>query len=182
MSRSRGPSGGAASRNSGKNGKKLPYGHFTGLAENAIEVRLKGDSTALTRFVMTLQNKRIPLRGLTMGRDDEGLRLTLLLEGEEEPARRYVTLLSGLEDVRGIEVTQDTLQVALVKLSGETSEETWRESAERHGVQAHESGGTVVASGAPEAMEEWISALDSEGSVEEAIRLGPAARPGNGGD
>lgn len=117
-----------------------------------------------------------------MGRDDEGLRLTLLLEGEEEPARRYVTLLSGLEDVRGIEVTQDTLQVALVKLSGETSEETWRESAERHGVRAHESGGTVVASGAPEAMEEWISALDSEGSVEEAIRLGPAARPGNGGD
>ena len=50
MSRSRGPSGGAAS------GKKLPYGHLTGAAENAVEARLKGDSTALTRFVMVLQN------------------------------------------------------------------------------------------------------------------------------
>ena len=170
MSRSRGPSGGAAS------GKKLPYGHLTGAAENAVEARLKGDSTALTRFVMVLQNKRIPLRGLTLGRDGEGLRVTLLLEGEEDNARRYTTLLSGLEDVKQIEATKNTLQVALVKLSGE---EDWRGSAQAYGVQAHESGGTIVASGEPEAVEEWIASLDS---VEEAIRLGPAARPGNGGD
>lgn len=117
-----------------------------------------------------------------MGRDEEGLRLTLLLEGEEEPARRYVTLLSGLEDVRGIEVTQDTLQVTLVSLAGETSEEAWRESVGRHGVQAHESGDTLVASGPPEAVEEWLAELDSAGQLEEAIRLGPAARPGNGGE
>jgi hypothetical protein len=162
--------------------KKLPYGFLTGSAENAIEVRLKGDSTALTRFVMTLQNKRIPLRGLTIGRDDKGLRLTLLLEGEEEPARRYVTLLSGLEDVRGIEVTQDILQVALVRLAGGMSEEEWRESAGRHGVKAHDSGSTLVASGVPEAVEEWLAELDSAGYLEEAIRLGPAARPSNGGD
>ena len=170
MSRSRGPSGGAAS------GKKLPYGHLTGAAENAVEARLKGDSTALTRFVMTLQNKRIPLRSLTLGRDGEGLRVTLLLEGEEDNARRYTTLLSGLEDVRQIEATKNTIQVALVKLSGE---EDWRGSAQACGVQAHESEDTVVASGEPEAVEEWIAGLDC---VEEAIRLGPAARPGNGGD
>ena len=175
MSRSGGPSGGAAS---GKSGQKLPYGFLTGSAENAVEVRLKGNSTAFTRFVMTLQNKRVPLRGLTLGRDEEGLRLTLLLEGEEEPARRYTTLLSGLEDVRQIEATQDILQVVLVKFAGGASEEDWLGSAQRHGVQAHESGGTVVASGAPEAVEAWLAGLDS---VEEAIRLGPAARPGNGG-
>lgn len=179
MSRSRSSSGGSGSGNSGQ---KLPYGFLTGSAENAIEVRLKGDSTALTRFVMTLQNKRIPLRGLTMGRDGEGLRLTLLMEGEEEPARRYVTLLSGLEDVRGIEVTQYILQVTLVKVTGGISEEEWRESASRHGVQAHESGDTLVASGAPEAVEAWLAELDSAGYLEEAIRLGPAAQPGNGGD
>lgn len=176
MSRARGPSGGAAS---GKSGKRLPYGFFTGSAENAVEVRLKGNSTALTRFVMTLQNKRIPLRGLTLGRDGTGLRLTLLLEGEEEPARRYTTLLSGLEDVRQIEVTQDILQVVLLKFAGGASEEDWLDSARAHGVQAHESGGTVVASGEPEAVEEWLDGLEG---VEEAIRLGPAARPGNGGD
>ena len=170
MSRSRGPSGGAAS------GKKLPYGFLTGAAENAVEVRLKGDSTALTRFVMTLQNKRIPIRGLTLGRDGEGLRVTLLLEGEEDNARRYTTLLSGLEDVKQVETTKNTIQVALVKLS---SEEDWRGSAQAYGVQAHESGGTIVASGEPEAVEEWIAGLNY---VEEAIRLGPAARPGNGGD
>jgi hypothetical protein len=177
VSRSRGPSGGAASGKSPDT--KLPYGLFTGSAENAIEVRLKGNSTALTRFVMTLQNKRIPLRGLTLGRDEEGLRLTLLLEGEEESARRYTTLLAGLEDVRGIEATKDTLQVALVKFSGETNEQGWRESAREHSVQTHESGGTVVASGTPEKVEEWLAELDG---VEEAIRLGPAARPGDGGD
>ena len=124
---------------------------------------------------MVLQNKRIPIRGLTLGRDGEGLRVTLLLEGEEDSARRYTTLLSGLEDVKQIEATKNTIQVALVKLSGE---EDWRGSAEQNGVQAHESGGTIVASGEPEAVEEWITSL---GSVEEAIRLGPAARPGNGG-
>lgn len=172
MSRAGGPSGGAAS------GKKLPYGFLTGAAEHSIEVRLKGDSTALTRFVMTLQNKRVPLRGLTLGRDDEGLRVTLLLEGEEEPARRYVTLLSGLEDVREIEVTKNTLQVVLVEFSQEAGD-GWRESAERYGVRAHESGGTVVASGEPEKVEEWLAGQDG---VVEAIRLGPAARPGNGGD
>ncbi|WP_047865928.1 hypothetical protein [Rubrobacter aplysinae] len=180
MSRSRGPSGGAASgKNTGNSGQKLPYGFLTGSADNAVEVRLKGDSTALTRFVMTLQNKRMPLRGLTMGRDGEGIRLTLLVEGDEESARRYTTLLSGLEDVRGIEATKDTLQVVLVKFSPGTTEDRWRESAERHGVRAHESGGTIVASGQPESVEEWLGGLDG---IEEAIRLGPTARPGNGGE
>ena len=175
MSRGRGQSGGSGSGNSGQ---KLPYGLLTGSAENAVEVRLKGDATALTRFVMTLQNKRLPLRSLTLGRDDEGLRLTLLLEGEEDAARRYATLLSGLEDVQGIETTKDTLQVVLVRLDAEAPAD-WRESAERCGVQAHESGGTVVASGEPETVEQWLAGLDG---VEEAIRLGPTARPGNGGD
>jgi hypothetical protein len=42
-------------------------------------------------------------------------------------------------------------------------------------VAAHESGGTVVASGEPEKVERFLASL-GEG-VEDTVRLGPVARP-----
>ena len=55
---------------------------------------------ALNRLMMTLQNKRMPVAGFTVGRDGDGMRATLLLDCPPETARRYTALLSALEDVR----------------------------------------------------------------------------------
>ena len=66
-----------------------------------------------------------------------------------------------------------TIEVALL----ETSVGGWRESAARAGIEAHEEGDTVVASGDPERMEAWLGSLE----VEDIVRLGPVARPGDGG-
>ena len=142
-------------------------------ALNPIELRLSGGMLALNRLIMTFQNKRMPVAGLTVGRDGEGMRATIVLDCPPETARRYAALLSGLEDVEGIELSGDTIEVALL----ETKVEGWRESAARAGIEAHEEGGTVVASGDPERMEAWLGSLE----VEDIVRLGPVARPGDGG-
>ncbi len=142
---------------------------------NTLEVRFTGGMLALNRFLMTLQNKRMPVAGFTLGRDGEGMRATILLDCAPEMARRYTMLLSNLEDVQEVTPADDSLEVALLKTSGE-----WKESAERNGVQAHESNGTIVASGSPEELENWLSELGDE--VEDIVRLGPLVRPGNGGD
>ncbi|MBA2443045.1 MAG: hypothetical protein H0V53_11670 [Rubrobacter sp.] len=149
-------------------------GAFTGTAANAVEVSISGGILSLNRFLMTLQNKRMPLKGFTLGRDREGLRATVLLDCPEEDARRYTTVLAGLEDVKNTEAANDALEVVLLKVSGVG----WKES-EAAGVSAHESGGTVVASGRPADVAAWISGLED---VEDIVRLGPVARPGNGGD
>src|SRR5829696_7088184 len=140
-----------------------PNTHATAL--NPIELRLDGGMLALNRLIMTFQNKRMPVAGLTVGRDGEGMRATILLDCPPETARRYAALLSGLEDV----------EVALLR----TSSGAWRESASRAGVEAHEESGTVVAAGEPEKVEAWIGSLGDE--VEDLVRLGPVARPGDGG-
>ena len=116
-------------------------------ALNPIELRLSGGMMALNRLIMTFQNKRMPVAGLTVGRDGGGMRATILLDCP--------------------------LEVALLK----TSSEDWRESAARAGVEAHEEGGTVVTSGDPEKLEEWLGSLEAE----DIVRLGPVARPGDGG-
>ena len=67
------------------------------------------------------------------------------------------------------------MEVALLKTSGEG----WRGPATREGVEAHMEGGTVVASGEPEKVEAWLGSIADE--VEDIVRLGPVARPGNGG-
>ena len=103
------------------------------------------------------------------------MRATILLDCPPETARRYAALLAGLEDVEGIEVPEGTLEVALLK----TSSDDWRESAARAVVEAHEEGGTVVASGDPESVEAWLDSLGDK--VEDIVRLGPVARPGDGG-
>jgi hypothetical protein len=139
-------------------------------ALNPIELRLSGGLLALNRLIMTFQNKRMPVAGFTVGRDGDALRATILLDCPPETARRYAALLSGLEDVEEIEVTDETMEVALLKTS------SWREPPP--GISAHEEGGTVVASGAPERMEAWLGSLE----VEDIVRLGPVARPGDGGE
>ena len=138
-------------------------------ALNLIEARVSGDLLALNRLIMTFLNKRMPVAGFTVGRDGGGMRAAILLDCTPETARRYAALLSGLEDVEEIEVTDETMEVALLKTS------SWREPPP--GISAHEEGGTVVASGAPERMEAWLGSLE----VEDIVRLGPVARPGDGG-
>jgi len=142
-------------------------------ALNPIEVRLSGSLLALNRLIMTFLNKRMPVAGFTVGRDAGGMRATILLDCPPETARRYAALLSSLEDVEEIELSEETVEVALLELS-----DGWRESASRVGITAHEAGGTVVASGDPEKMEAWLGTLE----VEDIVRLGPIARPGDGGE
>jgi hypothetical protein len=143
-------------------------------ALNPIELRLNGGMMALNRLIMTFQNKRMPVAGLSVGRDGGGMRATIVLDCPPETARRYAALLSGLEDVEGIEVPDETVEVALLK----TTTGGWRESAARAGVEAHEEEGTVVASGEPERVEAWLNSL---GDGVDIVRLGPVARPGDGG-
>ena len=147
----------------------------TDTALNPVEVRLTGGMLALNRFLMTLQNKRMPIASFTVGRDGDGMRATILLDCPPESARRYATLLSALEDVEEIEAAEETMEVALLKLRGEN----WRESAARAGIEAHKDGETVVASGEPLMLETWLSEMKDE--LEDVVRLGPMARPGDEG-
>jgi len=140
---------------------------------NPIELRLGGGLLALNRLVTTFLSKRMPVAGFTVGRDGDAMRATLVLECPPETARRYAALLSGLQDVEEIEICDGTVEVALLKTNGEG----WRESAAASGVEAHEEGGTVVASGDPERVEAWLGSL----GVEDIVRLGPVVRPGEGG-
>ena len=147
----------------------------TDTALNPVEVRLTGGMLALNRFLMTLQNKRMPIASFTVGRDGDGMRATILLDCPPESARRYATLLSALEDVEEIEAARGTVEVALLKVRGEN----WRESAARAGIEAHADGETVVASGEPEKLEAWLAGMKDE--LEDVVRLGPMARPGDEG-
>ena len=136
-----------------------------------IELRLSGGLLALNRLIMTFQNKRMPVAGFTVGRDGDAMRATVLLDCSPETARRYAALLSGLEDVEENELSRETVEVALLKTGGDG----WRAPAP--GVSAHQEGGTVVASGDPQRMEAWLGSLE----VDDIVRLGPVARPGDGG-
>jgi hypothetical protein len=147
-------------------------------ALNPIEARLGGDLLALNRLIMTFLSKRMPVAGFAVGRDGGGMRATILLDCPPETARRYAALLSSLEDVGGIEIADETVEVALVKV--ETSRRgvptaSWRESAARAGIEAHEEGGTVVASGEPKRMRDWLATLGDE--AQDMVRLGPVVRP-----
>lgn len=147
-----------------------------GTALNPIEVRLTGGIYALNRFLMTMQGKRMPVAGLTVGLDAEGaMRATVLLDCPPETARRYTALLSGLEDAQVVGAAEETVEIAVLKTGGDR----WREAASRAGVAAHEDGGVVVASGEHEKVESWLASV--KGEIEDVVRLGPVARPGNGG-
>ena len=146
------------------------------LSLNTLEVRFTGGMLALNRFLMTLQNKRMPVAGFTLGRDADGMRATVLLDCPPEMARRYTMLLSNLEDVHEAVPAEKSLEVVLLRAKGEG----WKESAAKQGIEAHENDGTIVASGEPEALEGWLSNVKD--AVEDLVRLGPVARPGNGGN
>ena len=148
----------------------------TDTALNPVEVRLAGGMLALNRFLMTLQNKRMPIASFTVGRDRDGMRATILLDCPPDSARRYATLLSALEDVEVIEAAEGTMEVALLKAANDA----WRESAARAGIGVHEDGETLVASGEPLALEAWLA--ETKDSLEDVVRLGPLVRPGDGGD
>src|ERR687884_334301 len=114
---------------------------------------------ALNRLLMTLQNKRMPVAGFTLGRDRDGMRATILLDCPPESALRYTALISALEDVSEAGPAQ-TIEVALIEASGD-----WRTTAERVGVEVHEDDGTVVASGEPEKVEDFLTSLGVEDVV-----------------
>jgi hypothetical protein len=143
----------------------------TGVALNTIEVRFTGGMLALNRLLMTLQNKRMPVAGFTLGSDSDGMRATILLHCQPESALRYTALISALEDVREAGPAE-TIEIALIETSSD-----WRELSEQWGVEAHEDDGTVVASGEPEKVEAFLAVL----GVEDAVRVGPLARPEAGG-
>ena len=145
----------------------------TGVALNTIEVRFTGGMLALNRLLMTLQNKRMPVAGFALGSDRDGMRATILLECQPEPALRYTALISALEDVSEAGLA-GTIEMALVETSRD-----WRKPAQQSGIEAHEDDGTVVASGAPEKVDAFLAALGDE--VEDVVRLGPVARPQAGG-
>jgi hypothetical protein len=146
----------------------------TGIALNTVEVRFTGRMLALNRLLMTLQNKRMPVAGFNLGRDAEGMRATIMLDCPPESALRYTAIISALEDVTEAGPAP-TMEVALVETAAD-----WRQAAERAGVEAHEDGGTVVATGEPEKVDGFLAALGDD--VEDMVRMGPVARPdGQGG-
>ena len=144
----------------------------TGVATNTVEVRFTGGMLALNRLLMTLQNKRMPVAGFTLGRDGEGMRATILLDCPPEPALRYTALISALEDVSEAGPAP-TMEVALIETTSD-----WRTAAEGAGIQAHEDDGTVVATGEPERIDAFLASLGD--GIKDLVRLGTVARPGRG--
>jgi hypothetical protein len=145
----------------------------TRVALNTIEVRFTGGMLALNRLLMTLQNKRMPVAGFTLGSDSDGMRATILFDCPPESALRYTALILALEDVSEAGPAE-TMEMALIETSRD-----WREPAEQSGIEAHEYDGTVVASGEPEKVDAFLAALGDD--VEDVVRLGPVARPEAGG-
>lgn len=161
-------------------GRSAALGDRAGAKLMPVEMRLGGGMLGLNRLMMTFMNKRMPVVSFTAGRDgrrDGSFRVTVLLDCPEETARRYATLLAGLEDVEEVGASEETLEVALI----DGAPDLWREAAEKAGVRAHESeaGGTVVASGDPESVEAFLGSL-GDGTTD-IVRLGPVVRPGDGG-
>ncbi|MGI8651017.1 MAG: hypothetical protein ACR2KW_11675 [Rubrobacter sp.] len=67
-----------------------------------VEAKLATGIYALNRFMLTIQNKRMPVQNLEASmRDDETI-VSFTFDCPEENARRYTILLDGLEDVREI--------------------------------------------------------------------------------
>ncbi len=141
----------------------------TGVALNTVEVSFTGGMLALNRLLMTLQNKRMPVAGFTLGRDEDGMRATILLDCPPESAQRYTALISALEDVSEAGPSE-TIEIILVQ-----TREDWHAAAGQSGIEAHENGGMVVASGETERIDSFLASL-GEG-VDDVVRLGPVARP-----
>jgi hypothetical protein len=77
--------------------------------------------------------------------------------------------------VEEIGAVDEMVEVVLLKVGGDPP----YESARRAGVEVHGDGETLVASGEPERLKVWLAEITD--SVEDVVRLGPVARPGDGG-
>lgn len=71
----------------------------TGVASSTVRVRLAAGILALNRFMMTLQNKRMPVSDIRVDANAEGTSIELGFDCPEESARRYAVLLENMEDV-----------------------------------------------------------------------------------
>lgn len=71
----------------------------TGVASSTVRVRLAAGILALNRFMMTLQNKRMPVSDIKVDADAGGTSIELGFDCPEESARRYAVLLENMEDV-----------------------------------------------------------------------------------
>ena len=72
------------------------------MTTSKLEIRLAGGIYPLNRFLMTLQNKRVPASGIQVDGDSEASRIILTLDCPEETARRYTALFSSMEDVEEV--------------------------------------------------------------------------------
>ena len=71
----------------------------TGVASSTVRVRLAAGILALNRFMMTLQNKRMPVADIKVDADAGGTGIKIGFDCPEESARRYAVLLENMEDV-----------------------------------------------------------------------------------
>lgn len=79
-----------------------PAGSTGSISTFRLDIRLAGGIYALNRFLMTLQNKRVPATGIKIDGDIVASHITLVLDCPEETARRYTALFSSLEDVEEV--------------------------------------------------------------------------------
>jgi len=142
--------------------ERSPAGASTTTAPQRLEVRLAGGIYALNRFLMTLQNKRMPVAGLSVSGDPQGTRMSVLLDCPEETARRYATLLEGLEDVEEAEIEGRT--------AGHTDASTVSYDGRRFRSVENSEGGEV----GPETVFEYRQ----DGDVVRATYGGSAVRSG----
>ena len=77
----------------------------TGVASSSVKVRLAPGILALNRFMMTLQNKRMPVADIKVDAGAAGTGIELGLDCPEESARRYAVLLENMEDVEELHFT-----------------------------------------------------------------------------
>ncbi len=69
------------------------------MAQSTVRVRLAPGILALNRFMMTLQNKRMPVADIKVDATARGTGIEIGFDCPEESARRYAVLLENMEDV-----------------------------------------------------------------------------------
>jgi hypothetical protein len=74
----------------------------TGAASSTVGVSLAPGILALNRFMMTLQNKRMPVADIRVDATARGTNIELGFDCPEESARRYAVLLENMEDVENL--------------------------------------------------------------------------------
>ncbi len=80
----------------------------TGTASSTVSVRLAAGILALNRFMMTLQNKRMPVADIKVDANAGGTNIELGFDCPEESARRYAVLLENMEDVEELQFSVTT--------------------------------------------------------------------------